>query len=723
MADDNQQQPTGEAPPSEQIVGGTAPQPFAPPPKVDEQSNEVLAARANVKRWQSIIKKDRAHWAKDFERMRDNMNFVFGLQWHGQTNINDEHYTNNVTLRMVKQKEATLYARNPEVEVFTRKRMDFAVWDEQEITIQAAAAHASQLTNPNDPLHQGPQPVPPALIQLFMDYENGQNTKALREKVAKTLTYLCTYDIDAQKPDFKEQMKNMVIDSAIVCGVGYCRVNFVSESKDEGPMRTTEMVDSILDRVKRAQAIVERIEKGEVEMDSAQVQELKSLMASVSASAQLGDEVLDAERIEYDFPLPTAIIPSRSTRALTEWVGTTHIAEEHIVPLEEANAFFGTDIKVGEGEGGAKKYGGEGADQEPIDVAGEKPDPISKPLVCMWTVYDKRTKTRFVLCDGWKDYVLPPEPVIPAVSGFWPIAALTFNQTVVDPQCKASIFPPSDVDLARSPQKERNRTRDALRDHRNASAPAYIVRKGSLSKNDRDALAAREPNQVIELDSIPGDVKPSDFINILQVVPINPSLYDTRPQDEDILYATGSQEANLGPAKPNVTATVGTIAEQSRMTVTSANVDSLDGFLSRIVRMAGEMRLRTASADLVKQLVGIGAVWPEQEREAYIALLLIQIKAASSGKPNQAIAVANFERLAPLLLQAGANPVAVIEEGVRRLDDRLDVTKFFPVATPPLASAVAAAPSANAPSPQAQPSQPLQQGMSEAASPIPLAAA
>jgi hypothetical protein len=30
------------------------------------------------------------------------------------------------------------------------------------------------------------------------------------------------------------------------------------------------------------------------------------------------------------------------------------------------------------------------------------------------------------------------------------------------------------------------------------------------------------------------------------------------------------------------------------------------------------------------------------------------------------------------MLQAGANPIAVIEEAVKRLDDRLDVTKFFP---------------------------------------------
>ena len=48
-------------------------------------------------------------------------------------------------------------------------------------------------------------------------------------------------------------------------------------------------------------------------------------------------------------------------------------------------------------------------------------------------------------------------------------------------------------------------------------------------------------------------------------------------------------------------------------------------------------------------------------------------------RPNQAVAISNFQQLAPIILQAGGNPIAVVEEAVRRLDDNLDVTKFFPV--------------------------------------------
>jgi hypothetical protein len=116
--------------------------------------------------------------------------------------------------------------------------------------------------------------------------------------------------------------------------------------------------------------------------------------------------------------------------------------------------------------------------------------------------------------------------------------------------------------------------------------------------------------------------------------------------------------------------------------MSSSNVDDLDGVLSRLARLGGELIMRNFSVNTVMEIVGPGCAFPQTQRTAFIKQLFLTIVASSSGKPNKAVDTANFERLAPILLNAGANPIAVIEEAVKRLDDRLDVKKFFPVAVP-----------------------------------------
>lgn len=143
------------------------------------------------------------------------------------------------------------------------------------------------------------------------------------------------------------------------------------------------------------------------------------------------------------------------------------------------------------------------------------------------------------------------------------------------------------------------------------------------------------------------------------------------------------------------------------MTATSSHADDLDDFLSRMARMRGEIRLQAMSQPVVTQVAGRGAVWPQLGRERFLNQIELRIKAASSGKPNKVLEIQNIERLGPLLVQAGANPIAVIEEYVKRLgDDQLDVAKFYPVPglQPPLAGGVPGQPNQAGGPPGATPS-------------------
>ncbi len=206
---------------------------------------------------------------------------------------------------------------------------------------------------------------------------------------------------------------------------------------------------------------------------------------------------------------------------------------------------------------------------------------------------------------------------------------------------------------------------------------------------------------------------------------IDPSLYDTAPLQQDILLAVGSQEANLGPLS-GATATEASISEQSRMTTTTSNVDDLDDLLSDLARAGGEVLMRECSVEVVKRIVGPGAVWP-QNAEDFINEIYLEIVAASSGRPNKAMEIANFERVVPFLIQAGANPQFIVREALKRLDDRIDPQDALPLLPMQLQQAMAGAQQQSGGQQQRPsgpgPQQNLQQGMPAGSAPTVMQAA
>lgn len=246
-----------------------------------------------------------------------------------------------------------------------------------------------------------------------------------------------------------------------------------------------------------------------------------------------------------------------------------------------------------------------------------------------------------------------------------------------------------------------------------------------MTTGDKETLMNAVPNQVLELEGIPPEQEPKNFVSVLPKAPIDPALYDTAPLEQDMMLGAGMQQANVGPAQPNVTATVGTIAEQSRLSVTGSNVDDLDGCLSEVAQKGGIMLLKAMSSEIVSHIVGIGAAWPSQpqSRLDFVNEIYLKIEAASSGRPNKAMDVANRRDLTPLLIQAGANPVGIIEDIAHIMDDNIDVSKYFPI-MPPGMMDQQAQPSAGggAPSNGAGPPTGPPMGSGTSPPPVPLAA-
>lgn len=641
---------------------------------------ELAQQRADVKQWLKRIECAKAKWEPDFKRMRENMEFCSGLQWNGQTTIEDKlgRYINNLVLRTVSQKVSTLYAKDPVAVAERRRRLDFRLWDGNVESLMEQAQQAQMH------LATG-MPLAPEQAAFWQDVAQGRERQKLVDRVCETLNIVYQYQIDTAQPEFKERMKT-VVRAVVTAGVGYVKPVFCSDNDVYAKVVSTGGESTTMQaRTARMKELLRLAANDEFDENSAHYQTLRSLIVSVGATQALQDDFVLPERLEFDFPACTSIIPDELCTDLKEFVGCRWITQEFVLPVEEVNAIFQTKIKVGTGAESAKDYTKEassyGVSSYASTANSDETGANQSKLVCLYEVFDKRTKTHFFICDGWRDYVLAPEALTPAVSGFWPIFGLTFNDVIVEPGCKASPFPPSDVQLAKSPQKEWNRSREALRDQRNANAPKYLVRKGFLTDEDKEALKSAEPSSIIELAGVPPEQPLDRFVVPFQFAPIDPRMYDTIPLEQDLLTSVGMQQANIGPAQPNVTATVGTIAEQSRMNVSASNIDDLDGMLSRLARAGGEMLLQSMSREIATRIAGIGAAWPSlpETRQDFLLEVFLRIEAASSGRPNKAVDIANFRDIAPLMLQAGANPIGIVKEAARRMGDHIDPAEFFPL--------------------------------------------
>ena len=635
----------------------------------DKNTDEAAppAEEAAVTRLISRIRTAREKWTQQaFKRIKENMDFAAGIQWAGQKGLRSEKYVVNLTLRNVNQKVSTLYARNPVAEFQRRKRLDYQLYDGKLESIiplvQQATASGLALAG-----------IPPEARATLFDFMAGMSHREMVDRVGKTLEILYQWSFDEHDPDMKEQMKALV-RRVVTCGVGYVRVGF---ERDVECMITSEGVgNSQLETIKRIKFMLDKVEEGEIDRDSAQMEDLRQLLHSFGAvEGDLTNQMKVSEKLIFDCLRPTSVIPDDCCTNLKGFVGAKWIAIEYVLPVEDVNAYFEIDIQA---SGDTTLYSEGGIEEK----YGSTPEPDKPKKVCLFEVFNKTTQTRCFVVDGYKKYVLTPEPLAQKVYGFWPVKALTFNDIESEPGREVVLFPPSDVELIRHPQKEWNRTREDLRSHRTANIPAYITMKNYLTQADKDKITAAVPNQVIELEaSLPQGMTPDQLVAPKTKVPIDPQVYDTTPLQQDVLFSVGAQEANLGQPNPQGTATGQNIAEQSRLTAGNSNVDDLDDLLSWMARVGGEILLQEFSEDSVRRIVGQGAAWPvsPQEREDFLNSIYLVSKAASSGRPNKAVEVQNWQLLAPILQASGANPQFMVRETIRRIDDQIDPEAAFPL--------------------------------------------
>ena len=614
--------------------------------------------KARLELVKEICEKVRSGKAKHesaFKRMRDDMDFVSGKQWEGG---DEGRYVANITQRHIAQRVASLYCKNPKATAKRKKRLEYSLWSESMSELQSAQAMSAMA------MQQGMPPDPNAMA-LMQDFQQGSQKRVMLDKVAKTLELVFDHVISEQQPNFKAQMKQLV-RRVCVTGVGYVKIGFerVTERRPED----AEKIRDITEQIAAVERLTQDVEDGEIKENEANLERLRLMMRDLSEKP----EVMVREGVVFDFPPSTSIIVDPKCRHLSSFLGAEWVAQEFMMSPDDIKEVYKVDIG---NQYNSYKEGRNVAHPE-IGGNGEKSD----DRCCVWEVYSKKDRMKYVVVDGFHDFLIEPESPWPELEGFWPIFPLVFNE-VENEKC---IFPQSDVSLIRPIQVEYNRAREGLREHRHANRPAYAVPFGMMDEKDKINLAERPAHAIIELRGLQPGQPVDAILQHIKPVAIDPALYDTSMLVDDTLRILGSQEANIGgTAASGTTATEVSVAESSRMSAVGSNVDDLDEFLGLICRAAGQVMLKEFSQEYVTKVVGPGSVWPQFTREEISEQLYLDIEAGSSGRPNKAQELQNWERMAPILMQIpGIPPDFLAKETFRRLDDRLDTTDLI-VATIP----------------------------------------
>jgi len=598
---------------------------------------EVSEARAAlVSRWLATMQEDEAFHRDAFKEMRDNQDFAaYGADkaW-----VKAKKYRVPILARHINQSVSTLYARNPRVVVKRKRRLMYKLWDGRPDSLEIAL--------------QGAQMGEPEAVALLQEVISVRRMEKMLDRMSQTLEILWTYFLNEQSANYRQQIKALV-RRAKICKIGYIKLGYqrILESRPE----IIAKIDDITSKIKAAEAMSDRVAKGEIDDNSADMESLRLTMRDLQAEK----DIVVREGPVLDFPKSTTVLIDPACVHVKSLSGANRIAFIYEYDRDQIKEIYNVD--VGEIATG-NSHASDG--KKPISARGGKSGKKTKHR--LYEIWDKRLQQVMTVCDGYVDFIKEPATPDAPLERFFPLFPVVFNEV----EHEELMFPPSDVENARDIQNEYNRSREALRQHRIAARPFYIE-AGRLSEEDKEKLGNHDDHEVITVGALAANEKVENLVQRGPTAPIDPNLYEVEVHFNDLLRVVGSQEANLG-GMAGGTATETSIAESSRTKADADNIDDLDEALTEVSKAAGQMMLLEMGKESVIEIVGEGAVWPDMpETRANAAKeLLLEVEAGSSGRPNQAQDLANLERVTPLLLQVpGVQPTPI----GRRLAELIDL--------------------------------------------------
>jgi len=628
--------------------------------------------RKLVNRWQDRVKRAKRHWRVQFKRMRENMEFVEGRQWPDlskEIGKRDDRYVANICIRHVLQRTAELYPNNPTMQAKTKTKLIAQVWDGSEQQLQQAqqsAMAAAQIGMPPDPNS----------MAILQDAAQVKQFDAIMQKIGKTLELLYEYNIQEQTHSFKASMK-MSIRRSIVTGVGYVKLGFQRAMKMAPEIE--HRIADMSERLAHIERLAADLSDREIEPDSADAEELKLAIRSLTAEGQL----VVREGLSFDYPDSTAIIPDPKCRSLRGFLGANWVAQEYLLTPDEIEEIYMVDVGSSytayNEDGNSTGHEPTGEQHYQAGYGSNADDGPDMPLSCVWEIYNRKDGTVYVVCDGYPEFLQEPTTPEAEITRFWPWFAIVLNEGYDE----KTLYPQSDIDLIRDMQLELNRSRQGLREHRRANRPKTAVAAGLLEEPDLEKLRTHPANALLELNALAPGQKIDDVLQVIKMPPIDAAVYDTAPVFEDVLRVLGSDQADQGTTSGNATATEVSVAQFSQNTDVTSTVDDINDTMTELAQAASQILVLNVSPQTVTKVVGPGAVWPALDPQSVADNVWLEVDVGANGPPNRQEDVQILTQLVPLLQRIpGISPEWLARQLIRRMGDDVDLTQAFAEGTP-----------------------------------------
>lgn len=609
----------------------------------DPKEREAALCKAICDR----IGKRKAHWSKQFSRMRQYQAFVrkgASEDWEGEVV--------HLAQRLINDWVSALYARNPRTIWKRKPKLDYQFWDGTVEALEKAKMTLA-ISDPVTAMQAGlPVPAPEQIVeaqQIVEDAVIGMAQQRLFDRIGKTATYLYDHFASQQRLGQRKAMKKLV-RRAYVSGVAYVAPDF-QRITDLTPTNKRQISDmrTRLDEISRR---ARKLEEGDLDPDSPEITELQQAIQRIEAEPQ----VVIREGLTFRYPSPTSIIPDECMTDIETFEGCDEVAEEFIMTREAAEAQWGVKIEK------ANTYTREG-----VRNSEEKGD-----HVVIWQNWNIRTGLVHTVCDGFDQLLTKDtEPPIWAEEFFPWIAFVPLPSD--DPDMP---FPMSMVEAISASCMEINRSQQLLSDTRYAARPG-TVGSSALSTKDGRRITNRMANTHVTLESLDPGRPIAEQIQPFPTPNIDPNVFDISPNIRVLELATGSSEARLEPSS-RVSATAVSISEAGHSSNVDSTRDELDDLMSELARRSNQILMREMGEQEVRKIVGVGALWPEADMVAIADEVDLEVEYGSSGYPNQATQVSTLRDMAPLLMQiAGVSPPKLAQKIFEVLDQNIQLEDFY----------------------------------------------
>lgn len=317
----------------------------------------------------------------------------------------------------------------------------------------------------------------------------------------------------------------------------------------------------------------------------------------------------------------------------------------------------------------------------------------SKQVKC-YEIWDRKTLKYYTVGIGFPGYL--KEPVTPdeEVGEQWyPYFPLGLNK--VD----GKFWPISDVELMKELQDEISTSMTQFKEHRQKSVPFNLFNKSTMDPEEVKKITNPKFYEFIGVTGL-ADKPLEQLFHEVKPNAIDPSVYGTEHLERKMEQVIAASEPTQPKSNRSKTLGEAKILTQDVATDSTSDQDDLEEWYGDIATYVWQILLKVLTPEQVKEIAGEDAQWPEarQSLNRIYNQLRLEVKPGSSGKPDKAREVETLTTLMPplteMILQLaefrknGESDLAetqkkIIQEFMRRADEKFDVEEFFPAVADP----------------------------------------